>query len=301
MSRERPSRRPVVRSSVPIAPGPRHPGQVHRQSSRRCLVAEQHVGQRRARLRAGVPGEQHRVGQLQHRTQLQRPPGHHHDHQRLAEHRQLAQQFELPDREIGGRQAPVLATAAGVLADEGDRQVGGVGVAERSGRRTGRRTPPGCPAPRRSASAAAGLTAVRTGSSAGEHPGAQQRVDVVDERAAQVHDARRCCAAAGSRCSSAAPSTRPAACRASSGAGVGAAAPDRRRPRRLAARLVEQSGPELQPEHPAHGVVEQVDARSPRRRPGPAGARGRRPDTMSTSTPASMACRAASRRSAATP
>ena len=42
-----------------------------------------------------VPGEQHGVGQLHHRTEFERPSAQHHDHQRLAEHRQLTQEFEL--------------------------------------------------------------------------------------------------------------------------------------------------------------------------------------------------------------
>ena len=39
-------------------------------------------------------------------------------------------QLELADGQVGGRQAPVLTAAAGVLADDGDGQVGVVGVPE---------------------------------------------------------------------------------------------------------------------------------------------------------------------------
>ena len=179
-SRERPNLRPsgALQRAGRALPG--HPGQAHRQPAGGRLIAEQHVHQRGSRLGPRLPGEQDRVGEFEHRAQIQRPTGDHHHDQRLAQPGEFAQQGQLADGQVGMGQAAVLAAAARVFPDQGDGQVGALGVTHREVGEATVRHEQAVKAvrqhPRRADRRPSAL----------EDPGAQQRVGVLHERSAQV-------------------------------------------------------------------------------------------------------------------
>ena len=264
MSRERPSRRP----GGPLDGAGRalhgHPGQVHRQPARRRPGAEQHVGQRRPRLGARVPGDQHGVGQLQHRTKLQRPAGHHDDDQRLAQGRpaRAAVRAGRPAdrRSAGTRSSPLRLGCSPTMATV--RSAVSACRTVRSPNRPSETTR--LSGPSRSASAAAGLTAESAPppSTEANTQVPSSAVDVLDERAAQVHDAEVAVQRQDPGVLQQHHRRGRRLPRQGGGRRGGATGPRRARGS-ASGRSSKQPDPELQPEHPAYGVVQQVDADLP--------------------------------------